>query len=164
MTIQLSGAELIAHERRRQIEQEKWTPEHDDGHKDGSLALAAICYATPARIFVIKETGKGVAFNDPWPNSWLPSFDKRFKYGEAKETITGYAPDPTTYSFEERFDLLVKAGALIAAELDRLQRLRAKNAMPLSSSPRSTHGNPPAQIPGSGRQQGGAPTSRSPGS
>lgn len=44
----MNGAELIAAERRRQIEQEGWTPEHDDQHSGGELATAGAVYATPA--------------------------------------------------------------------------------------------------------------------
>ena len=35
----------VAAERRRQIEAEGWTPEHDDEHSAGQLAGAAGCYA-----------------------------------------------------------------------------------------------------------------------
>ena len=38
----------IAAERRRQIEAEGWTPEHDDAHSDGQMATAAACYAISA--------------------------------------------------------------------------------------------------------------------
>lgn len=40
------GIQLIAEERVRQIEQEGWTPEHDDEHADGELAIAAGVVAT----------------------------------------------------------------------------------------------------------------------
>lgn len=39
-----SGIELIADERQRQIEVEKWTPEHDSEHKTFELSGAAACY------------------------------------------------------------------------------------------------------------------------
>lgn len=35
------GVELIAAERARQVQQEGWSPEHDDAHTDGVLAVAA---------------------------------------------------------------------------------------------------------------------------
>ena len=44
------GIDLIADERRRQIEVEKWTPEHDDEHAENELALAAAVYAIPDSI------------------------------------------------------------------------------------------------------------------
>ena len=37
----MSGIERIAKERQRQIEQEGWTPEHDDHHAEGEMAAAA---------------------------------------------------------------------------------------------------------------------------
>jgi hypothetical protein len=117
----LTGAELIAAERRRQIEQEGWTPEHDDEHSDGSLLLAAICYAAPVRVFVQEDWAAGVTFSDPWPSSWDDRWDKRAHYGNGYEVGNGIA-DPSTYTPEQRLDLLVKAGALIAAEVDRMRR------------------------------------------
>lgn len=41
-----SGIEIIAEERKRQIEVEGWTLEHDDEHRCGELSDAAVCYAT----------------------------------------------------------------------------------------------------------------------
>jgi hypothetical protein len=72
-----TGVELIAQERERQVTEEGWSAEHDDGHVRAELAWAAVCYAAPANI----------------PNA-------------------------------ERIRMLVKAGALIAAEIDRLLRLK----------------------------------------
>jgi len=40
-----TGVEAIAAERKRQIEAEGWTPEHDDEHTNGEMADAAACYA-----------------------------------------------------------------------------------------------------------------------
>ncbi len=123
----MTGVELIAAERQRQIEQEGWTPEHDDEHEDGSLALAAVCYATPTKLYQqVNELAAGPAFFDPWPDSWDGIWDKRYSYGERKENPGNMVPDPATYTDEERLDLLVKAGSLIAAEIDRLQRLKNK--------------------------------------
>jgi hypothetical protein len=80
----VSGAELIAAERQRQIEAEGWTPEHDDGHATGDLAEAAAAYTlNDVTLF-------------PWPDWWKPGTDPVRR--------------------------LVKAGALIAAEIDRLSR------------------------------------------
>jgi hypothetical protein len=122
-----TGAELIAAERQRQIDVEGWTPEHDDAHDDGSLALAAICYAAPEQLFVQRNTALGVSFFDPWPDSWDDRWDKRRSYGDGPDAQIGIA-DPGTYSDEEQLDLLVKAGALFAAEIDR--RLRAARMAP----------------------------------
>lgn len=88
-----SGAELIAAERDRQVSAEGWTPEHDDQHTRGELAKAAGVYAMPFN-------GSWKLANWPWPDGLKP------------------AP-PTT---EARIRELEKAGALIAAEIDRLKR------------------------------------------
>ena len=120
----MSGAELIAAERQRQIEVEGWTPEHDDEHDEGELALAAVCYASPVRLYKIEEFAIGLEVADPWPSSWDDGWDKRFEYGERRENSGNVPPTPTTYTAEERLDLLIKAGALIAAEIDRLQRAK----------------------------------------
>ena len=116
----ITGIKLITAERKRQIEKEGWSLEHDlEEHSEGDLALAAICYATPVRIFEQVNHTQGVNFVDPWPFDGM--WDKRFCYGERRENPGhGRPPDPQTYTKEERIDLLVKAGALIAAEIDRL--------------------------------------------
>ncbi|MCM0758081.1 hypothetical protein M7775_05755 [Sporomusa sphaeroides DSM 2875] len=95
---QPSGIELIAAERQRQIEKEGWTAEHDRQHAFGELILAAMCYATPLEYREEIKTPVGmVPVNWPWSNEhWKPT------------------PD--------RIRELQKAGALIAAEIDRLQR------------------------------------------
>jgi hypothetical protein len=41
----MTGAELIMDERRRQIDIERWTPEHDRAHGGDCLERAAISYA-----------------------------------------------------------------------------------------------------------------------
>lgn len=89
----LSGVEMIANERARQVYREGWTPEHDDTHANGEMAWAAVCYAAPKPLE-----------NDPWP--WSDEWDKRMKHNRMRQ--------------------LQIAGALIAAELDRLQRIEAR--------------------------------------
>ncbi|WP_206523214.1 MULTISPECIES: hypothetical protein [unclassified Mesorhizobium] len=86
----------IASERQRQISAEGWTPEHDDAHSAGELAAAAACYAASAK-------GHGFISLDRAPSRWPWSLDWW---------------KPT----DRRRDL-VKAGALIAAEIERLDRL-----------------------------------------
>ena len=91
----MSGVELIAAERRRQIEIEGRTAEHDARHWDDALARAAVCYAIP-------PSERPLFSSDPprlWP--WLK---------------VEWKPVPN-----DRVRELVKAGALIAAEIDRLQ-------------------------------------------
>jgi len=96
----MTGVEMIAAERRRQAEVEGWTAAHDDTHARGEMALAAAVYATPVPLFEKRERRGVVEFADAWP--WHPRWDKREKH--------------------ERLKQLAIAGALIAAEIDRLQR------------------------------------------
>jgi hypothetical protein len=102
----MNGVERIAAERKRQIEVEGWTPEHDDQHKEGQLALASIGYAYfAAQTKGDRNYDRRYATPEEWPwslNWWKPS---------EGNTV----PD--------RIRELEKAGALIAAEIDRLIRL-----------------------------------------
>jgi hypothetical protein len=98
----MTGIELIAAERQRQMEVEGWTPDHDDEHGDFQMIDAAMCYACRATHDISSEYAAlpSKPFPpDAWPwdgNWWKPS------------------DDPVRN--------LVKAGALIAAEIDRIQR------------------------------------------
>jgi len=85
-----TGIELITDERRRQIEEEGWTSQHDDQHTKSQMMYAAVCY-------IMASAGNIVETYWPWGRQWWK---------------------PT-----ERLRDLVKAGALIAAEIDRLQRV-----------------------------------------
>jgi hypothetical protein len=89
----LSGVQLIDAERMRQIEREGYTPDHDDRYISSALALAGACYALHAAGRL--DAQAHWPFDEEW---WKPS-----------------AGDPIRD--------LTKAGALIAAEIDRLQRL-----------------------------------------
>ena len=108
----MTGIESIAAERQRQIDVEDWTPEHDDEHDDGCLAQAAACYAAPIQLLV---DGSGVIVQPieheeflplGWPESW----------------------DTDWWKPKDRRHDLVRAGALIAAEIDRLDRLASKSS------------------------------------
>lgn len=124
----MNGVELIAAERERQVSGEGWTPEHDDEHDGSELAWAAVCYAAPTKVLanVLRYTPchcrsascehiGGVIRKarpcDPWP--WDEERDKRLRDERRNLRLaTG----------DDRIRQLVKAGALIAAEIDRLQR------------------------------------------
>lgn len=89
-----SGIELITEERKRQIEVEGWTLEHDSiGNNNEELAQAAALYALPE---VFRYYEYDVRNIWPWDFKW-------------------WKPTPN-----DRVRELVKAGALIAAEIDRL--------------------------------------------
>jgi len=93
----------VAAERRRQVEVEGWTPEHDDQHTDGSMAQAAAAYALKARSD--ESHANGVRIRPPylWPDTWHPSWWKP----------------------KDRRRDLVRAAALIIAEIERLDRSSA---------------------------------------
>lgn len=92
-----SGAELIAAERVRQIIGEGWTPEHDLGHPSGHLALAGRTYLTVAAAQLISEAPAATIM--PVPPDW-PFDADWWKPGTVDRN-------------------LIRAGALIAAEIDR---------------------------------------------
>jgi hypothetical protein len=88
-----TGAELIAAERRRQVEEEGYSSEHDAQHSDMDLVVAAIAYLDD---LVCPRKGHPLPAVWPWePSSWKPT--------------------PADLVRQ-----LVKAGALLAAEIDRL--------------------------------------------
>lgn len=108
-----TGIERIAAERKRQIEVEGWTPEHDAQHGENELLWAAVSYATPDNFRLAKLVttyrNVGQVGEDRWqavdvsvPNHWpwQPEW---------------WRPTP-----KDRIRELEKAGALIAAEIDRL--------------------------------------------
>ncbi|MGD9850129.1 MAG: hypothetical protein AB7T38_02560 [Nitrospirales bacterium] len=90
----MNGVERIAKERQRQIEEGLWTAEHDGANTMGEMASAAACYAE-----VNQRKRRTPPEKWPWHALWWHPND-----------------DPIRN--------LEKAGALIAAEIDRL--LRAK--------------------------------------
>lgn len=97
------GSEMIAVERERQISKEGYSHAHDDAHDKGELADAAEAYLGDVR-HIRNGHNIVVAFRPalfPWSRrEWKPSDDP--------------------------IKNLVKAGALIAAEIDRLERLKSK--------------------------------------
>jgi hypothetical protein len=112
----VNGVERIAKERERQIKFHQWTATHDDDeHQAGELALAAALYATPVLLYK-EERGyvQQITFKDAWP--WDVDFDKRPFNGNI---LLANA----RLSKKRRIRQLEKAGALIAAEIDRLLRI-----------------------------------------
>ena len=89
-----AAARDVLAERQRQISAEGWTPEHDDEHDDSEMALAASWYAaSPFIRYELDEKGLGFW---PWSQEWWKPGDRRRE--------------------------LVKAGALILAEIERIDR------------------------------------------
>ena len=97
------AARDILAERARQITAENWTPEHDDTHHRGEMADAACCYLLnlnkPQGVArrLIKEV---LSYLWPWAPEWWKPTDRRRD--------------------------LVKVGALVLAEIERLDRAAAR--------------------------------------
>lgn len=90
-------------ERQRQVSAEGWTPEHDDQHSSGELAGAAACYArhVNGRQWIYPIRPESYASEDaphewPWDEAWWKPKSPRRD--------------------------LVRAAALILAEIERLDR------------------------------------------
>jgi hypothetical protein len=102
MTEMTQAARDVLAERQRQVETEGWTPAHDDQHDDGDLARAAACYAKrSARLY------RGIVDLEPPPGDW-PWEGRWWKPKDARRD-------------------LVRAGALILAEIERLDRSEASH-------------------------------------
>lgn len=102
-----AAARDVLAERRRQVEAEQWTPEHDDRYRHGQLAMAAACYAAAVPMDNVLH-GDGVQIENvkpampsawPWASAW-------WKPRSARRN-------------------LVRAGALVLAEIERLDRATA---------------------------------------
>lgn len=135
----------FASERKRQVEQEGWTLQHDDEHADGELSGAAACYAVfgttykvPERpskyaavdmargaasrgMETIREAMRIHAEQNPRPPSRWPWEDAAWKPSSRKRNIE-------------------KAAALLAAEWERVDRAekvaaRAEKAAALKPTP-----------------------------
>ena len=115
---QSEGIKLITAERIRQIEKEGFDAAHDDEHGGHELAYAAICYAAPRPISLVSRGDHVIQIHDPWPFEWAECWDKR------KRNRKGILVEGMLLPPKRRIRDLVKAGALIAAEIDRLIRLQ----------------------------------------
>jgi len=112
-------------ERQRQIESEGWTARHDDDHSDGSMALAAACYALNAATWAAKGTAElRQSYADLSPGARWPWKRKWWKPKSQRQD-------------------LVRAGALILAEIERLDRANPayaaqpqQAAQPVAQEPR----------------------------
>jgi hypothetical protein len=88
----------VLNERVRQVDIEGWTPEHDDQHGYGQMAGAAACYALQGATHW--ATAEAVTRFWPWEGKWWK---------------------PTTVRSS-----LVKAAALLIAEIERIDRAEAR--------------------------------------
>jgi hypothetical protein len=94
---QTQAARDVLAERRRQVEQEGWKPEHDDQYERHELSLAAGCY-----LLAGDGPHSGAPASWPWEQFWWKPADDRRN--------------------------LVKAAALILADIERIDRQPATQA------------------------------------
>ena len=96
----MTGIELIAQERAEQIEKHGWTAEHDAKHDSGALAVVAATLAVMHTDSTVTDPEeKHGTDNNPW------GLEDKLK--------------------SDAIHSLKIAGALIAAEIDRLQGSRS---------------------------------------
>lgn len=121
----------IARERERQTAVEGWTAEHDDTHADGEMARAAASYLV----------------NNYHRTEWklapiVVRIDAR-SAGDPTHQAVGYASVPKLWPWQgqwwkpkDRRRDLIRAAALIVAEIERLDRLAASGGrLPAGESP-----------------------------
>lgn len=87
-------------ERMRQMDEEGWTPEHDDTHTHGEMARAAGVYALIGSGFYTEGDMKAFW---PWNEAWFKPKDRRRN--------------------------LERAAALLIAELERMDREEARETL-----------------------------------
>lgn len=93
----MNGVHIIERERNRQLLDEGFNCVRDDKYINEELALATVSYAMPPR----KRSFDWQFIYWPWDEKW-------------------WKPTP-----KDRVRELAKAGALIAAEIDRLLRIKS---------------------------------------
>lgn len=95
----------VADERGRQVNEEGYQRSHDDAHKDGALALAAAAYIGHS----IKDLGQ---YGPP--------------DGQDDDVAVLISMAPWSIRAKAPRDSLVKAAALLVAEIERRDRLRGR--------------------------------------
>jgi hypothetical protein len=97
----MTALELIAEERHRQIAK-GYDAAHDDAHANGEIADAA------GMILFEHTQGPGCIADDDEPDDWMQALALKLRHADPQHR-------------------LVVAGALIAAEIERLQRAHAQS-------------------------------------
>jgi len=104
----MTGIELIAQERRSQVLDHGYTDVHDDQYAKGLLAFGGAAYATYAALQMPSHRANVTPvdpINDLWPFA-----------------ISSFKPG------DDELKNLAKAGAMIAAEMDKIIRERKASA------------------------------------
>jgi hypothetical protein len=118
MNVLTKAAQDVLAERQRQIDAEGWTPEHDDEHANGEMAMAAACYAAHSSVWQAIEyttvrDKPGLAQRLVTAQQFV---GRMWPWGRA-----GWNPK------DDRRNL-VRAAALLLAEIERLDRAAAAKA------------------------------------
>lgn len=101
----MTGVELIEQERKEQVLKHGYTADEDDTRHNGALAMGGAAYALCAA----HKRGMNIGGADPAGDLWL-------------------FPIKTFKPSDDPLKTLAKAGAMIAAEMDKIIRERAKSA------------------------------------
>lgn len=101
------GGRLVMGERLRQVAEEGYTPGYDDRHDRGELRKAAICYiGTVTQADIVSD----IVLDDRYPH------------------VVGWPWEPQSWNpSEDSIRNLVKAAALLVAEIDRLLRAQGRD-------------------------------------
>lgn len=99
--VALQALHDVMAERRRQMMVEGWTAKHDDEHTESEMALAAACYAMSAGGYAKGQTPPIWPWSFEW---WKPAYGRRD---------------------------LVRAAALLLAEIERIDRAAGKDDVAL---------------------------------
>ena len=111
----MSVIDEVAAERRRQVDAEGWSPDHDDGHRNGEMALAAAAYTFNS----VSHVG---------PTAYINFSFRRQPMGQFDLATLIWPWEWRWWKPIDRRRDLVKAAALIVAEIERLDRAEKRNA------------------------------------
>lgn len=110
MSIMTEAAiQAIYAERQRQQEEEGWTVEHDDTHSNGDIAKAAAAYAWLASCEDYELSSSAYSM-------------RNHDLGIRKKPLTIWPWDMMWWKPKDRRSDLIRAAALIVAEIERLDR------------------------------------------
>ena len=121
------AAQDVLAERARQVSAEGWTPDHDDEHREGAMASAAAVYC-------LCQEGP----RKPGEPSELHS-SRRWEFN----ILRAIWPSGWHFNPKDRRQNLVRAAALLLAEIERLDRAAAEEARRVLSMPLLMKGDAP---------------------
>jgi hypothetical protein len=116
---EMSQAEIdVLAERQRQIHAEGWDEAHDDKHDGGELAIAGACYALgPNYVHIPRQINSSRGAGDCY----------QYDYTKARAEQITWPWEPKWWKpGKDERRRLVKAAALIIAEIDRVDREAAR--------------------------------------